>query len=148
MFIVPLPRRRRSALAPWARDFDRLFDEAFGRLAAPAGSAVDAAARTPALDVTESDRDYTVRLDMPGVTKEDVQVSVEGRRVSVQARTERAGDKKEGDRLLHRERSASSYVRRFTLPAELDGDSAAAKLEQGVLTLTLPKRSGARITVN
>src|SRR5690606_12981939 len=97
--------------------------------------------RSPALDVTETDRAYTVKLDMPGVAKEDVKVGIDGRHVTVQASTERKEEKKEGDRVVWRERAMTSYARSFSLPEEVDHLESGAKLDQGVLTLTLPKRA-------
>ncbi len=145
MFIIPTPRD--------ARHFSRLFDDTLERYFAPAAAATAEAptARNPALDVAESDGAYTVKLDMPGVTKEDIKVSVEGRQVKVQARSEKADERREGERVVYRERSATAYARSFTLAAEVDQAEALAKLENGVLTLTLPKRgarSAAQVTVN
>ncbi len=143
MFIVPVTRE--------TQQLSRLFDETLDRYLGQAPAAGHIAARSPALDVAETERGYTVRLDMPGVAKEDVKVAVEGRQVSVQAQSARVEEKKEGERLVYRERSALSYARSFTLPQEVDLAEAGAKLEHGVLTLTLPKRSArssAQITVN
>ena len=144
MFLVPFARNTELA-----RNFDRLFDENIDRffgLTQPA----EGGPRTPALDVTESDTGYTVKLDLPGVAKNDVQVNIEGRRVSVQAQTQHTEEKKEGDRVVYRERSVQSFARSFTLPAEVSAPDAAAKLENGVLTLNLPKaarQSASRINV-
>ncbi len=135
MFLVPMSRD--------SRQLSRLFDDTFERFFGPVATAEDNALRSPALDVAESDRAYTVKLEIPGVSKEDVKVSVEGRQVTVQAQTQRQEEKKDGDRVVYRERSLQSYARTFTLPAEVDQAEAGAKLEHGVLTLTLPKR-GAR----
>lgn len=139
MFIVPVSRDTRS-LSRW---FDSSLDRVFaGETAAP---------RAPALDVAESDTAYTVQLEVPGVSKEDLKVSVEGRRVTVQAQTERSDEKKETDRIVYRERSAASYARSFVLPQEVENAESQAKLENGVLTLSLPKRSAraaAQLTVN
>ncbi len=141
MFLVPLTHPSRAL----ARSFDRLFDESFGGVFNARG---EAAARSPALDVAESDRAYTVKLEMPGVKKEDVKVTVEGRRVNVSAQSESneetKGETKDGgDRIVYRERSQTSYARSFALPTEVDQAGAVAKLEQGVLSLELPKRSAA-----
>ena len=143
MFLVPFSRDARQL----SRLFDVSFERLFGNAVAPEG----VASRSPALDVAETDRDYTVKLEMPGVTKDDIKVSVEGRQVTVQAESQRNEEKKEGERLVHRERSTTSYERTFTLPAEVDQAEAGAKLNHGVLTLTLPKRgarAAARINVN
>ena len=141
MYIVPFTRE--------SRQFSRFFDGSVERLLATAGSDSDSA-RNPALDVAESDNAYTVKLDMPGVAKEDVKVSIDGRKVSVKAQNARSNDRVEGERLVYRERSNVSYARNFTLGTEVDQTEAGAKLENGVLTLTLPKRgaSTAQLTVN
>ena len=143
MFLVPVTRE--------TRQLSRLFDDTFERFFSPAAAAESNGARSPALDVVESKRGYTVKLEMPGVAKEDVKVAIEGRQITVQAQSERTEERKEGDRIVYRERSASSYARSFTLPVEVDQAESGAKLENGVLTLTLPKRgarSAAQITVN
>jgi HSP20 family protein len=146
MFLVPVARESRDL----SRSFDRLFDEAFGIFLGTPAPRGEAAARSPALDVAESDRAYTVKLEMPGVKKEDIKVTIEGKRVAVSAHSESADEKKEGDRVVYRERSVASYARSFTLPVDVDQAGASAKLEHGVLTLGLPKRgaAAAQLTIN
>ena len=146
MFLVPMTR----SATDLARNFDRLFDDGFQRFFAPSAQG-NSAARSPALDVSESERAYTVKLDMPGVAKEDVKVSIDGRRVSIEAQVRKDEEKKEGDRVVYRERSLSSYARGFTVASEVDQAESSAKLENGVLTLTLAKRgapASTRIAVN
>ena len=115
----------------------------------------DEAPRSPALDVAEDDQSYTVQLNLPGVGKEDIHVSVEGRRVSVKAQASTAtpttDDKTTAPKLVYRERAAARYARQFTLPQEVDQAEVNARLEHGVLTLSLPKRSAraaSKITIN
>jgi HSP20 family protein len=144
MFLVPMTRRSSDL----SRVFDRLFDDTFDRLFAVAPAA---SARAPSLDVSESDQDYTIKLDLPGASKDDVKVSIEGRRVSVEAQASKESEKKDGERIVYRERSASRYARTFALPQEIDEAASSAKLDDGVLTLKLAKREPvkrARITVN
>ena len=153
MFIVPVSRRA----AVRARHFDRLFDDAFGHIfAQPAADA--APVRRPAIDVAESDSAYVVTLDVPGVAREDVKVSIDGRAVSIvaEARAETpatdttAEAPKAGERVILRERATASFARSFTLQSEIDQAASQAKLDNGVLTLTLAKRSPAttQLTVN
>jgi len=146
MFLVPVTR----SASDLVRNFDRLFDESFDRFftGVPASASV---ARSPALDVAESEQAYTVTLDLPGVAKDNVKVSIEGRRVSIEAKSGKTDERKDADRLLVRERAESSYARSFVLPVELDQERSNAKLEHGVLTLELAKRRNAsvkQITVN
>ena len=157
MFIVPVSRHA----AVRARHFDRLFDDAFGRLfAQPTADA--APVRRPAIDVAESDNGYVVPLDVPGVGREDVKVSIDGRTVSIvaEARAETpasdaptdatADAPKAAERVILRERATASFARSFTLPSEIDQASSQARLDNGVLTLTLARRSPAstQLTVN
>jgi len=144
MFLVPVSRR--------SHEWSRLFDDIDRFFATPAGSPTAAATTvSPALDVTESAQAWTVKLDLPGVTKEDVKVAIDGNQVSVQAQARQESERAEGERIVYRERTAASYARRFTLPAEVDQSQSSARLDNGVLTLTLGKRSAAasaHLTVN
>jgi HSP20 family protein len=135
------------------RSLDRLLDDTFERLfrVAPLAQPNGEATTTPSLDVSESAQGWTVKLDMPGVAKEDVQINVEGRRVSVQAATQKTEEQKDGDRIVWRERTTARYARSFVLPVEVEHSDAQAKLENGVLTLVLPKRANkaaSQITVS
>ena len=155
MFIVPVSRRS----AARAHHFDRLLDTAFDQLfSQPAADS--APVRRPAIDVSESDAGYVVTLDVPGVTREDVKVSIDGRRVSIVAEARAAEAPaadaaateatKPADRVILRERAQASYARSFTLQSEIDQSASQARLENGVLTLTLTKRSASetQLTVN
>jgi HSP20 family protein len=145
MFLVPLSRNASDL----ARNFDRLFDDSFDRFFAPAAQGNNL--RSPALDVSESERAYTVKLDLPGVAKDDVKIAIDGRRISVEAQTRKDEEKKEGDRVVYRERSLASFARNFSVATDVDQAESSAKLENGVLTLSLVKRgtpAATRITVN
>lgn len=107
-------------------------------------------ARTPALDISEDDKAYSVTVDMPGVAKEAVKVRVEGRRVHIETATVEAAAPTDGSRVLYRERRAASYARSFSLPVEIDQTQSQARFDNGVLTLTLVKRlaeNGGQLTV-
>ena len=138
MFIVPTTR----STSTLSRRLDRHFlDSAFDRFLADTVAAPAETSRAPTLDVSETDAGYVARLDVPGVAKDAVQVSIEGRRVAIQAQVAGVGaEKPEAEaRVIHRERSEQTYARTFTLPVAIDSAAAVAKLENGVLTLTLPK---------
>ncbi len=143
MFIVPVTRD--------PRQLSRLFDDTLERFFGPAAASDTPAARSPALDVAETERGYVVTLEVPGVAKEDLKVSIEGRQVSVLASAEQREERKDGERVVYRERAATRYARSFSLPVEVDTAESGAKLENGVLTLTLPKRNArvaSQITIN
>ena len=91
------------------------------------------------VDVTESDKDYTVVAEIPGAKKEDIQVSVERGTVMIAARVEKASEEKQGERVIRRERYSGSMQRAFTLDTPIDEAHVDASYENGVLRLTLPK---------
>ena len=87
---------------------------------------------------------FEIKVDLPGIRKDDINVGIEGARVSINAESKdstEAKDKANGDRVLYSERFATSYARSFELPAEVTEDGADARFEDGVLTLSLRKRA-------
>ncbi len=97
----------------------------------------------PAMDVVESDNNITVRMDLPGVKPEDVNVEIEDNVLTI---TGELGDtvEKEGDRYHYRERSYGRFQRSIRLPNTLDTDKVDASFEHGVLSVTLPKQPQAQ----
>ncbi|MBN9427263.1 MAG: Hsp20/alpha crystallin family protein [Burkholderiales bacterium] len=93
------------------------------------------------LDVSETDAGYSVQAEIPGVKKEDIHVQIDGNRVSISAEVKRESEKKEGERVLRSERYYGSVSRSFALGSEIDEANAVAKFENGVLSLTLPKKA-------
>jgi len=93
------------------------------------------------MDVKEDDNAYTVHADIPGVKKEDIQVSIEGNQVSISAETKMEKEEKKGEKVLRSERYVGKVARSFTLAHEVDEASAQAKYSDGVLELTLPKKA-------
>jgi HSP20 family protein len=92
--------------------------------------------------VDKGDR-FEILVDLPGAKKEDIEVSVEGNRVSISTKVKEEKEAKEGEPVLHSERSFASYARTFELPAEVTDVGAEAHYESGVLKLTLPERASA-----
>jgi HSP20 family protein len=93
------------------------------------------------VDVKEDDRTYTVHADLPGVKKEDIHVSIDGNVVSISAETRRESEKKEGEKVLARERYFGKVSRSFTLDKDVNEAEASAKYTDGVLELSLPKKA-------
>lgn len=94
------------------------------------------------MDVEETDTNYLVKADMPGMKKEDIKVAIEGNTVSIQAQTAEEKEEKEGTNVVRRERYVGQQYRAFTLPQEIDDKGAEAQYDNGVLSLSLPKKSG------
>lgn len=93
------------------------------------------------IEVSESNGSYEVRAELPGATKDDISVEIEGVRVSITAKRDSQAEKKDGEKLLYSERTHESYARSFELPQAVDSETAVAKFENGVLLLTLPKKN-------
>jgi len=106
-------------------------------------SAVQERYVAPRVDVVEREDAYQVHADLPGVKKEDIQVTIDGAQVTLAAEVRREKEASEGERWLHVERSAGKSSRSFTLPQEVDEAKAEAKFRDGVLELTLPKKAAA-----
>jgi HSP20 family protein len=95
------------------------------------------------MDIKEADGMYKVKAEIPGVTKDDIHVTIDGNRVSISAEVKKEKEEKEGERLIRSERSYGMASRSFSLSEEVDQSKVQAKYADGVLELTLPKKPGA-----
>ncbi|MBB5415411.1 Hsp20/alpha crystallin family protein [Paraburkholderia atlantica] len=103
------------------------------------------------IDVTESDAAYSVKAELPGVDKKDIDVQIDGSVVSINAKVERNTEEKEGERVIRRERYAGTFSRSFSLGGEVDEANAKAEYRDGVLSLSLPKKASGdrkRLTID
>ncbi len=95
---------------------------------------------TPAVDIKEEDGAIVLHAELPGLKPEDIEVHVENNVLTLSG--ERSVETKSEDEKFHRvERRYGSFSRAFVLPKHVDGDAIEAALDQGVLTLRLPKRN-------
>jgi HSP20 family protein len=98
---------------------------------------------SPSVDVQETDTEYLVKADLPAVKKEDVKVSVEDGILSLEG--ERKQEQEEKGKKFHRvERSYGKFVRRLTVPTDVDQQKLTAEFKDGVLSVHLPKSPEAR----
>jgi HSP20 family protein len=95
------------------------------------------------VDVAEKNGAYTITAELPGVKKEDIQVTIDGAQVTLSAEVKREKEVQQDERIVHAERSFGKVTRSFSLPQELDEAKAEAKFRDGVLELTLPKKAAA-----
>jgi HSP20 family molecular chaperone IbpA len=125
-FATSQPAVRRSAYAPAMRSLDRFLDQA---LAAPAASVGRAA-------IQADEQSWTLSLDVPGVTREQLTIGIEGAVVRIETLAD----------------APRAYKQAYELPQDIDTTASTAKLENGVLTLTLAKKQPAsnvtNITIN
>jgi HSP20 family protein len=130
-----------SRYDPFGDVFDDLLKGFFVRPMAYEGQ-TPAAARIK-IDVSEKNGAFLVHAEIPGVKKEDIQVSIEGDQVSISAEARAEKEVKDDERVLHRERYYGKVARAFRLGTEIDQSAANAKYADGVLELTLPKKAEA-----
>lgn len=136
---------RLSVYDPFAEVFPEIFR---GLLQQPARAQADVAEIR--IEVQENAQQYQVQAELPGVKKEDINVQVDGNRVSITAETRREAQARESERLLRSERFYGAMARQFTLGTELDETAVQARFDNGLLMLTLPKKqlpAARRVTI-
>jgi len=124
--------------------FDDVLPEMFRRFARPLAFDPDLPAEIR-IDVSENEKEYRVSAEVPGARKDDLRVVIDGNFVSISAEAKKEKEEKtKAGRLLVRETSYGAVSRGFSLGSEIDDKGVVAKLEDGILKLTLPKREGAK----
>jgi HSP20 family protein len=92
----------------------------------------------PAVDIQETDNEFAVKADLPDVKKEDIKVELANGVLTIEG--ERKKEKEEKGKKFHRiERQYGQFVRRFALPADIDGTTVKAEFKDGVLNVHVPK---------
>lgn len=146
------------ALIPWEpftsrwdpfkelEDMERRLSTWFGRpLRRPEGreEALTVAEWSPLVDITEDEKEYLIKAELPEIKKEEIKISVQNDVLSISG--ERKSEKEERGKKYHRvERSYGSFVRSFTLPEDADGTKVNAEYKDGVLKVHLPKSEKAK----
>ena len=98
---------------------------------------------SPSFDVTETKDAYVFKADVPGVKQEDLEIAITGNRVQISGKRDTEEETKT-DTVYTYERQSGSFTRSFTIPEGVDVDRAKSELKEGVLTLTIPKKTGAQ----
>lgn len=134
-----------GSLARFHHDIDRLFDQAFrGFDIAPFGfhrpllPGMNDGMIKPTLDLSATDKAYTIAVEVPGVDEKDVKVEIVNDTLTI--RGEKKHEKEESDKNYYRmERSYGSFQRVLSLPEDADQTGVAATFKNGVLTVTMPR---------
>jgi HSP20 family protein len=98
----------------------------------------------PSFEIKETRDAYQFKADLPGVADEDLEIALAGNRLTVSGRREAEQVSDDSDRFYAYERTYGSFSRSFTLPEEIDPESVTASLDNGVLTIMLPKKPEAQ----
>jgi HSP20 family protein len=149
MIMFNLTRWQRPQLAVWPgvgrltnlRDeIDRLFDEP---LAALARSSQLLSGWTPALDLYEDKDNFTVKAELPGMKKDEIELSLHDNSLSISGERKSATEHKDAE-VYRAERFFGRFQRTVALPAPVAADKVSAQYKDGILTVTLPKTEEAK----
>lgn len=122
------------------REIDRLFDD---MLNVGNGDQTPFALWAPRTDVSETDDRYMLRMDIPGLSKKDLNIELRDDTLTISG--ERKSEHEENGESIRRvERSYGRFFRSFTLPHASDKDKVKARMDEGVLTIEVPKREESR----
>ncbi len=120
------------------REFDRFFDRFFGPRGQLSELPVTETEWAPALDLAERDTEFVIRLEVPGVHKENLDINLEGNVVTISGKREFRKEHETED-FIWREREEGRFVRSVRLPKAVVSDKVAAVYHDGLLTVRLPK---------
>ena len=129
------------------RDIDRLFDQFFRGFGMPASSRSgmwpslgDSGLIKPNIDLSASEREYLLTVEIPGVNEKDVAIDIKGSTMTVKG--EKRQEKEEKEKNYYRiERSYGSFQRVLSLPEDVDQDAIKASFKNGILSITMPRKT-------
>ncbi|HUF90514.1 MAG TPA: Hsp20/alpha crystallin family protein [Gemmatimonadota bacterium] len=128
-----------NGLLSLPREIDRMMEDTLG----PWGRGENLRQWFPVTDISETPESLTLRLEVPGLTRDQIKISVENNTLSV--RGEKVQETSSEDESFHRtERSFGAFERSFALPPYADTDQVKASLSDGVLAISLPRREEAK----
>ncbi|WP_138429865.1 Hsp20/alpha crystallin family protein [Fodinibius saliphilus] len=124
------------ALESMRRDMDRFFDDLapFSWNRGNGGKEIWA----PNTDMSETDDEYIVKVDLPGISKKDIEVNYKDHRLTI-AGERKLAEEEENKNMIRRERYFGTFLRTYTLPDAISEDKIKAKFKDGVLTVLVPK---------
>ena len=145
---IPVRHEEEHPFSVLQRDMNRIFDDFFtGFNTFPAGRSEGSwGGFSPTVDIKESEKELTIKAELPGINEKDIDVSLANDVLTIQG--EKKEEKEEKDKgYYYAERSFGSFRRVLPLPAGVDTQKAEASFKKGVLTITVPKTEEARSKV-
>lgn len=139
---APVRREDDHPLLDLRREMDRLFDDFFRGFSARETFAGTPGGFDPRVDVTETDKEFRIKAELPGMDEKDVDVTLTKDLLTLRGEKRDEHEEKNGN-YYRMERSFGSFSRSIALPGEVDQDKIAAAFRKGVLTITLPKTARA-----
>ncbi|HEX6104343.1 MAG TPA: Hsp20/alpha crystallin family protein [Gemmatimonadales bacterium] len=127
-----------SPVATVREEFDRLFDRLWNTGFLGPAPKVFESMWSPSVDFSENEKEYIVRVEAPGIAKEDLEVNVEGQTLTVSGRRDFEKEEKTED-YFWREREAGKFVRAIQFPTAIDKAKIEATYQDGIMTVRLPK---------
>lgn len=93
------------------------------------------------VEIKDNDKNVVVEAEIPGVNKDDIDISIDGNVLTIRAEVKQYDAETENEQVLHSERYYGSVQRSFSLPSNIDQDKTTADYKDGILVLTLPKEA-------
>lgn len=129
MKLIPIRKQNMPMMSLWGDMMERFFNED-----------IEQDSKMMAVDILESPQTYDIKANLPGIPKEKINISVKDNRILISASHEEVKEEKDKDTIIRAERYSGSYQRSISLPENANADNIKAKFENGVLSLTIPKR--------
>lgn len=133
------PKRMPNTEPGWSLMGDP-FENFFEGFFRPVRRGGETESQTPAVDVVERAKEFVVTADLPGVKKEDIQITLQDSVLSISAESKKQSEEKQGERVIRRERRYGKFLRTMQLGQDIDESNVKASFNNGVLELTLPKK--------
>lgn len=133
-------------LGTFRSDIESIFDNFFKGFNFPAIAESGSNLLNARMDIAETEKDYSLEVEIPGVEEKDIDISLSGDLLTVKGE-KKSEEKKEDKNYLRIERSYGSFQRSVTLPPDIDADKVKANFKNGILTITIPKSENAKPSV-
>jgi HSP20 family protein len=130
-----------SELEELRDEMDRIFDRTFGRTERRGAPMVRG--WVPSIDMFDRDSEFVVKADIPGMSKEDIDISVKGNMLTISGE-QKSEEKIDEDDYHYRERTYGKFQRNIALPQGADAENIKASYKDGTLEITMPQTEGAK----